>query len=294
MKVAIIGGDKRMLFAAKAFSESGTEVMIAGFENLKSLCDILVSDYETALKWADYVVLPIRPVTEGCIAAPNAKTKLTVTDFSRLIGEKPVFCGFNETINSTVKGSVYCYSTREEFAVQNAVLTAEGAIEMILRFYENSLNGANVLILGYGRIGKVLARYLSAFGAEVTVAARKPRDRAWIKAFGMNTCDYSLKELSEYQIIINTVPAMVLDHKQIDRLCDDVFIIDLASAPGGVDFQRAKERDLTCIHALALPGKIAPAAAGRIIKDTIFNIIKEENGGKDNFGLRDDRLLLHL
>ena len=294
MKVAIIGGDKRMLYVAKAFADSGAKTFISGFDHLQSMCDIMISDYANALSWADYAVLPIRPITDDYITAPYAMNKLSLYDFAQMIGEKPVFCGFKAMLKDTVRGAVYDYSSREEFAVSNAILTAEGAIGILLRDYEDSVCGAKILILGYGRIGKALSRSLSALGAKVTVAARKPGDRAWIEADGMTADDYSLKELNRFQIIINTVPATVLDQRRIDLVRDDVYIIDLASAPGGVDFDRAKERGLSCVHALALPGKTAPSAAGRIIKDTIFNIIKEENGGKDNFGLCDDRLLLHL
>ncbi len=294
MKTAIIGGDKRMLYAAKAFSESGAKVVIAGFDRLQSLCDIRVTSVGDALRWADFSVLPVRPVHEGFLNCPYSDTKVPVKEFSAINGSKPVFCGLADSLSGAVSGIVYDYSAREEFAVRNAVLTAEGAIGLILRYYEDSLCGADVLVLGYGRIGKALARRLKGFGARVTVAARKVADRSWIESDGMTAVDYSLKEINAFQIVFNTVPAVTLDREKIDRLRDDVFIIDLASAPGGVDFQRAQERRLTCIHALGLPGKSAPKAAGRIIKNTIIQMIKEENGGKENLGLCDDRLLLHL
>ncbi len=294
MKTAIIGGDKRMLYAAKAFSDDGAEVAAAGFDNLQSLCDIRVMSVKEALKWADFSVLPVRPVDGGCINMPYAAEKITLHDFARMNGAKPVFSGFSESIANAITAPVCDYAAREEFAVRNAVLTAEGAVALLINEYEDSVSGAKALVIGYGRIGKVLSRYLQSLGAEVTVAARKPSDRAWIEAVGMAADNYSYKELSSYQIVFNTVPAPVLDAACIDRLRDDVMLIDLASAPGGVDFDRAGERGLTCIHALGLPGKSAPKAAGRIIKDTIIHIIKEENGGKDYSGLCDDRLLLHL
>lgn len=294
MKAAIIGGDKRMLFAAKAFLDSGIQTAVAGFDALENRCEIPVVSIGEAVRWADFSVLPIRPVSDGYLNCPYSQTRCSLNDFARMNGKKPVFCGDSGMIRDFLDAPLYEYTAREDFAVKNAVLTAEGAISLILSHYEDSLSGTNALVLGYGRIGIVLARYLKSLGAEVTVAARKASDRAWIRSAGMTPDNYSLKELSSYDIVFNTVPAPVLDRERVDRLRKDVFLIDLASAPGGTDFDRAKERDLSCIHALGLPGKTAPQAAGRIIKDTILEMIKEENGGKENLGLCDDRLLLHL
>ena len=52
-------------------------------------------------------------------------------------------------------------------------------------------------------------------------------------------------------------------------------IIDLASNPGGVDNEAAKERGIKSIWALALPGKVSPSTTADIIKDTIYNVLKE-------------------
>lgn len=294
MKTAIIGGDKRMLYTAKAFFDSGADVAIAGFDDLQSLCDIRIMRVKDALAWADYSVLPIRPLTNRYLNCPYSAEKIHIERFALDNGAKPVFCGNSKRLSGYLSAPIYDYADREDFAIKNAVLTAEGAIDLLLRYYEDSLFGAKILILGYGRIGKVLAKDLHALGADVTVAARKRSDLTWIQTAGMKAVDYSFKELSDYSILINTVPAKILNADLIDTLRDDVFLIDLASKPGGIDFDRARERDLTCIHALGLPGKTAPKAAGRIIKETIIHMIKEENGGKDNSGLCDDRLLLHL
>ena len=294
MKTAIIGGDKRMLYAARAFLDSGAEVAIAGFDDLQSLCDIRITSIEEAVGWADFTVLPVLPIKNGLLNCPYSAEKMPIEAFARLSAEKPVFCGFSETIGAHFSAGVFDYAAREEFAVRNAVLTAEGAVELLLRLYEDSLCGANVLVMGYGRIGRTLARLLKAFGAGVTVAARKPSALEWARAEGCRSIDISNLELKSYQLVLNTIPAPLLDRNAVYQLRPDAIVIDLASAPGGVDFESAKERGLTCIHALGLPGKISPKAAGTIIRDTIIQIIKEENGGKDDFGLCGDRLLLHL
>lgn len=294
MKIAVIGGDKRMLFAARAFADAGNEVGVAGFDYLMSLCEIRVMTPGEAAEWAQLIVLPVRPLQDGFLNAPFSHSPIDFRLLTEQIGQKSVFSGCAEQVRPFIRGRVFDYASREDFTYANAALTAEGALSLLLSEYEDSVRDTDMLILGWGRIGKLLSRDLSALGAHVTVAARRLSDRSLITLSGMRAPDYPDIRYEDYAVIVNTVPAPVLDGSAVDRMREDVFLIDLASAPGGVDFARARERGLTCIHALALPGKTAPLAAGRIVKDTIYTIIKEENGGKDNSGLCDDRLLLHL
>ncbi len=85
MKAAIIGGDKRMLYAAKAFLDNGAEVAIAGFDHLQSLCDIRTASIADAAEWADFSVLPIRPILDEKLNCPYAKTTITADDFASYI-----------------------------------------------------------------------------------------------------------------------------------------------------------------------------------------------------------------
>ena len=285
MRIAIVGGDMRMVYAARGFIEEGAQVTLSGFDGLKMPFEIDTVSVEEAVSGSDIIVLPVRPPKDS---APFYMR------LGELSGGRPVFSGSADSIRGFFKGNVYDYSAREELCVYNAVLTAEGAVQLAMSEYVGSVFGSRVLVTGYGRIGRILCRYLRTLGVDVTVAVRSIQAEAWARAEGLNTCDYSLKELNGYDLIFNTVPAPVLSASKLDTVRPDSLIIDLASAPGGVDFKRAGERGLRAIHALGLPGKTAPKAAGRIIKDTIIKMIKEENGGKDYLGLRDDRLLLHL
>ena len=109
--------------------------------------------------------------------------------------------------------------------------------------------------------------------------ARKSSDLAWIKlnSFqGVKTGYFS--ELEKYDLIFNTVPAMIFDEEKLKRIKSGALIIDLASYPGGVDFEKAKELGVKTIHALSLPGKVAPKSAGEIIESTILSILKEDDG----------------
>lgn len=278
LKIAVIGGDKRMLFAAKELLNDSHKVCIAGFDSLLSLCDIRITDIVTAVSWADMIILPVMPVKGGYLNAPYTSDKVRIGELLRLTGEKPVFSGSAQLLLPYKHHTLYDYSAREDFTYRNAELTAEGALSLILSDYEGSVCGSNILVTGYGRIGKLLSDMLYHIGAAVNVAARKDADRALIALKGMRAADFPDIDYGAYDIIFNTVPAPVIGAKAIDSMREDVFIVDLASLPGGVDFNRAGERGLSCIHALSLPGSTAPLAAGRIIKDTIMTILSESNG----------------
>jgi len=165
---------------------------------------------------------------------------------------------------------------REELAVLNTIATAEGTISEAILNTNKILHGSKVLILGFGRIGKVLARKLVGLSAIVTCAARKDEDFAWIKAYGFNQTNINKigANLGEYDIIINTVPQIILNEDNLKYVKKDCLLIDLASNPGGIDKKEVKKENLKLVWALALPGKIAPITSAEFIKETIYNIIK--------------------
>ena len=166
---------------------------------------------------------------------------------------------------------------REELAVLNTIATAEGTIQIAIENTNKILHGSEVLILGFGRIGKVLARKLAGLSAKVTCAARKDEDLAWIQAYGHKATNINTigENLRQYDIIINTVPHMILNQERLQYLKDDCLLIDLASNPGGIDKKTVKDRKFKFVWALSLPGKVAPTTSAEFIKDTIYNIVKE-------------------
>ena len=101
-----------------------------------------------------------------------------------------------------------------------------------------TLHGARCLVLGYGRIGKILSKALHDLGADTCVSARRHSDLAWIRANnlrGVYTKDIE-EGISAYQVIFNTIPAKVLSGQVLDKLDHKTLIIDLASKPGGEGF----------------------------------------------------------
>lgn len=280
----IIGGDKRQLSAARAICEDGYTVLLSGFDRIEQLLghvDGIVPPQECAL-CSEVIVLPLPVTKDGkTLNAPFAKEKILLDDsFARMMQGKRVYCGMKEKLVKTSKLwndiFLFDYFDREELNVLNAVATSEGAVEIAMKEYPGTINGANCLVTGYGRIGKVLSNILKGLGAQVSVAARKKHDLAWISLYGYTPVD--MKELSEsgqYDIVFNTVPAPILDSHALAHIALDAVVIDLASMPGGVDFDSAKRMGINAVHALSLPGKVAPKTSGEIIKNTIFNMLEE-------------------
>ena len=166
------------------------------------------------------------------------------------------------------------YYRREELAVGNAIPTAEGAVGIAIREYPGTINGAKCLITGFGRIGKNLAIILRGMGAEVFCAARKKADLMQMRAFGVQPLTY--REISRrFDLIFNTVPAKVLTSPVLMQQTRDTLIIELASAPGGIDLKRAEELHLHVIDAPSLPGRVAPKTAAEYIKEAVYNILEE-------------------
>ena len=281
-KISVIGGDLRIVKLVEMLAQDGYEVYTYALEKAESIekskkirkCKSIDELFEIG----DVIIGPI-PLSSNNIQinTPFSDISITLDElFSKL--DNKIFIAGNikqEVKAKNVKLIDLLY--REELMVLNAISTAEGAIQIAMEETIRTIHGSNVLIMGFGRIGKILAKELQGLGANVYCEARKNEDLAWIKAYGYNAIH--LNELDNYlnnfHIIINTIPNLVLDEKKLNLLNKDCLIIDLASNPGGLDRDNAKKIGIKTIWALSLPGKVAPLTSAEFIKDTIYNIFKE-------------------
>ena len=282
---SVIGGDFRAIAAANSLANRLNNVKVFGFDDISLFNDkiILAQDLYDCVSNTEYILLPLPYSSDNeNICTPLSKEKVKIDDLLSFLAKKQtVLIGkTDEKIERKLKDkniTYYDYFKCEEFSVKNAVPTAEGAVEIALREMPITLSCSNCLVTGYGRISKLLSSLLKSFGAHVTVSARKHSDIAWITAKGYDA--HYISELSEhihkYNVIFNTVPHKIFDKNLLCKISKDCLIIDLASKPGGVDFDEAQCLGLNVIWALSLPGKVAPVSAGEIITETILNIIKE-------------------
>ena len=284
---AVIGGDLRIIKLVDMLAKDGNKVYTYGLEKEEELKQnsnvIMCEKLNKAIREDIEVVIgPIPFSSNGVeINTPFSDKNISIRELMHGLNAKILIAGsINPDIYDMANDEyieIIDIMKREELAVLNTISTAEGAIEIAIANTNKIIHGSNVLILGFGRIGKVLARKLAGLAARVTCAARKDEDLAWIKAYGhMATNINSIGEnLSKYDIIINTVPHLILTQDRLDYVKEDCLLIDLASNPGGIDKKAVKNKNLKLIWALALPGKVAPITTAEFIKDTIYNILKE-------------------
>ena len=286
-KFAVIGGDLRIIKLVKMLAEEGNAVYTFGLEKAEELKEneniIFCEKLSRAIpEDVEVVIAPIPFSSNGVnINAPFSNNEISVRELIHYLNAKILIAGSISPDIYNLANDEYIeiidIMKREELAVLNTISTAEGAIEIAIANTNKIIHGSNVLILGFGRIGKVLARKMAGLSAKVTCAARKDEDLAWIRAYGHNETNINNlgENLSKYDIIFNTVPHLILTKERLEYVKGDTLLIDLASNPGGIDKKTAKEKNLKLIWALALPGKVAPVTTAEFIKDTIYNILKE-------------------
>ncbi|NLC68748.1 MAG: dipicolinate synthase subunit DpsA [Clostridiaceae bacterium] len=281
---AIIGGDLRNLKLAGLMMEDGNNASAFGFDNVKTESPLAINKgLHKIIEENDVIVAPLPCSNDDeTIYAPFSTAKIYINDVFKMMNKRQLFIAgriSEKIIHLAEVYKVYYIDMlkREEMAVLNAIPTAEGAIQIAMEELPITLHGSNALILGFGRIGKILAKMLYGIGANVHVEARKYSDIAWIKCYGYKPVFINELEnhVSSMDIIFNTVPALILDDRLLKKINNECLIIDLASSPGGIDHEKARHMGLNVIWALSLPGKVAPVTAAKYIRDTIYNVLDE-------------------
>lgn len=285
-KISIIGGDLRIVKLAEMLAKDEFELYtyaIDKAESLKKIKNIIQCDtIEETIKNGDIIVGSI-PLSSNNLEVntPFSDKTVSLQELAEKIKGKTFIAGnikkdfLNLAKDSNTK--IIDLLDREELVVLNTISTAEGAIQIAMEETTRTIHESNVLVLGFGRVGKILANMLKGIGANVFCEARKNVDLAWIKAYGYEPIRLNELEnsLGKFNIIINTIPSIILEEKQLEKVNKDCLIIDLASNPGGIDKNSAKKLGIKTIWALSLPGKVAPLTSAEFIKDTIYNILKE-------------------
>ena len=285
-RVVFIGGDMRQMAAAQRLAELSFSVAVWGIPgevrgNVRRIDDIRAA-YD-----ADIIVLPLPMsgdgITVNCVGNFRDMAPKISEIFENAQGI-PICAG---RISPKIKNEaqkrgirLFDYFDSEELKIKNAYLTAEAAVSLAMNELSIALAGAKTAVIGYGRIGKFLAGMLAALDSPVTVAARKGTDIAYASGFGFDTLkiavtcgESSLAALSGYSVVFNTAPYWLFDESVLRRFDPETLIIDLASAPGGVDPEAAKKYGIRVISAQGLPGKYAPLTAGRFVGDAIGELI---------------------
>ena len=280
----VLGGDMRQGKLAQLLAEDGHRVHTYALEDGAVPAPGLTAEPGlSGVEQADCVVLPL-PVSSGggLLNAPLSRLSPPMTDVLAPLSPGQMLCGGRvDPVTAALAAerglTIRDYFAREELAVANAVPTAEGAVQLAMEHLPITIHGSRVLVLGFGRVGRITAQRFGALGARVSVAARKFDQLAWAQAMGFDPqpLNHLAGWLCGYDLVVNTIPAPVLTRRELEDLKPGCLILDLASKPGGVDQRAAGELGLTVIWALALPGKVAPVTAGAAIQTAIYNMLQE-------------------
>ncbi len=309
-RFAVIGGDGRMTHMAERLAEGGHEVAVLGCGAQGMPADShggrirRAESLDDALEGAEVLVLPLPVTRDGeTVACPReAGCVVTLAEIVDAIARRPglrVFGGRLPEVLARRDGTasdptggaiprVVDYYLDEGFQLRNAYITAEAAVMSAMQLIDCTLRGATVAVIGYGRIGRMLARLLHALGAEVTVAARREESLLWAALEGAHPLPLGATGRPGgglyplcfgHEVIFNTVPVQLIGREHLSRMEPGTVILDLASAPFGVDEAEARlaaTEGIRYVRAPSLPGVYAPREAGYIVADYILGMLAVE------------------
>ncbi len=284
---AIVGGDLRMIKLAKLLAKDKKLVYTYAMEKAQELYP-----YETIIHCqslqeikqnAEVIIAPIPFSSDGSfVNTPFSQKPLKIEELFEVLENKEIFAG---AISSEIQEraqkkhiKIIDLMEEEELTILNTIATAEGAIQVAISNTEINLQGSKILILGFGRVAKMVAKKCKQLDANVTCAARKEQDMTWIKTYGYEAMDIRTmgQNLNQYDIIINTVPHIIITKEHMPYIQQDCLLMDLASKPGGFEREQIQKYNFNYVWALALPGKVAPTTTAKFIKDTLYHILKRK------------------
>lgn len=287
----IVGGDKRISILAKELLKDGNNVYtfankVEDIEEIEKIADVKKYPYDIVIssmpltKDNKNVYTPLSDKRVGLEELKEISAgKILIagkipSDFDEFQDKNIIFNNSESSNNQKMQPRIKCFDILKDevTTILNTIPTAEGAIQIAMEETDYTLSEMKVLVIGFGRVGKTLANILSKMGLDVYCEARKDTDLAWIKAYGYKPMplEKMKNNLCKMDIIFNTVPFQILDKSTLILLNRNTLIIDLASAPGGVDYEVAKKLGIKAILASALPGKVAPNTAAEYLKDFVY------------------------
>lgn len=276
MKFEIIGGDLRSVFLAKLLENSENEVCCFALDKAEGIkkCE--------EIERADCYILPVpaEGKISGKLNAPLAEKEYNIHEILLDIPDGSLVLGGKIKSIAECRGlSAYDFMQSPSFIVGNAALTAEAALWLMMNECETALYGKSALVIGYGRIGRILSQRLRAMNMKVGVMSRNNEARAIAGALGNRSVSPN-DSIEDFDIVINTAPGRVLPENALKKLKNDCFLLELASAPGGIDRAEAENYGLKLICAPGLPGRYSPMSAAGLIFKSVEEILKERENGK--------------
>lgn len=288
--VAVWGGDRRQLEVIEQLVQNDATVSLVGFDAVSWPEGVVQIHQPDGLEGAtvDALVLPVSGVQpDGQVEATYAQQPLYLYR-EHLLHFRPSTVVYTGIASMTLlrlcqEASLRCVPLldRDDVAIYNSIPTAEGLVQLVIEQTEHTIHGACVVVLGFGRTGMTICRTFSALGAHVVVGVHTAEQRARAIEMGLHTFDPLIEEVlcaqvSQAEVIINTVPAPLMTADVLAHVRTQSFIVDIASDPGGVDFRYAQKRQLHARRAPGLPGVCAPKTAGKIIAAALLTLLRQQ------------------
>ncbi|MBM7598858.1 dipicolinate synthase subunit A [Virgibacillus halotolerans] len=285
LNILIMGGDARYLEVIRKLSNEVAKLYLIGYDQLtfdeKHVKQTTMETVDFGI--IDAIILPVAGTNEdGKIETMYSDEVISLTE--DVVRQTPNHCTiYTGNANAYLKNITHdkqlvALFYRDDLAVYNSIPTAEGALKLIMEQTDVTVHGSNVMILGFGRVGKTVVNLFSSVGANVRVAVRKSADIARVTEMGLTPVKLEKleQEIVGMDTVINTIPHPVIDADIIAAMETSTLIVDIASAPGGTDFAFAKTHGIKAMHALGLPGKTAPKSAGRIIGNVLLELLRKQ------------------
>lgn len=275
----------RLVKLAQILEKENNQIYILGLEKAKELENSsnirICRNLEQVLENAEIVISSIPFTRDGItINMPLSDNKIKINEFMNLMKDKTLIAG---TISSNIYEKykdveIIDIMKNEKLAILNTIATAEGAIKEIIENMQVNVHGSKIMIFGFGRVGKTLAKKLDGLSAKITVVSNEEEELAWAEVYGYTNMQLNKIEdvIKDYDVIVNTIPHIILQGDILQKINKDTLLLDLASGEGGINKEEAQENKINLIKALGIPGKISPITTAKILKETIYEILEEK------------------
>lgn len=273
--VVILGGDRRSRFLDTYFKENGFFTYCFGVDRAVEISVLR----ETLQSNMAVLILPLPASRDGkTVNMPLCAGALSLDTLKELLpAGQMVFGGMlSEQIQAqlTAVGARVIDYYDDEVIVQNAQLTAVGAMRVLSDMTDTPPARLRIAVTGFGRVAAAVAAQLQANGCTATVAARRAEARVAAQKAGYKACTIEelRQNLSRFDIVMNTVPARIFSAEAF-AAAPHVRYMELASAPYGIDLEAVKAFGVTAVNAQSLPGKYLPYEAARIVGEKIKSFL---------------------
>lgn len=287
MKVLFLGGDKRQLEIINHLVDNEHDIDVVGYDKYNFDRNVTKVDLNR-LKMNKYnvIIFPVSGVYDdySVVSDFDDKKLIIYPDLLTNINDKAIiFTGIktkvlDEMLKYTGRDPIVLMD-KEDIKKRNSIPTAEGIIADLIMNTKFTIDGSKIFVLGYGHVGKQLTDKLKALGAILTVGVLTKEEYKDIIGKNMSAIITNDRKLMHQiipisDIIVNTVPDVILDEDYLRCVNKNVYILDIASHPHGVDFKTANELQIRNKLYMGIPAKVAPKTSGQILAKEIESIIE--------------------